>query len=257
MNKGDYLYDLSLSEVLQIMFECINNQCFSNIKNLKNNSNIPVIVIAFNNISYLKNMLKQLQEKKVKDENIWIWDNNSTSLPLLKFYEQVSTKYNLIKNNENYGPRFFTNPKVLSLLPDFFAVSDPDLYFNKKMPDNFLEYLKKITIDLSVFKAGLALDISHDPNFNDELRLNNHTVREWEQQFWSFPLSQYNNPKIYAAPVDTTFAVYNKKFIDKGFLNAVRVADDFTCKHLPWYKNNIISEEEKKLFNTGWTHWNQ
>lgn len=251
-------HDFSLSEVLHIMFECINQQCFSNVKSLKNNSNIPVIIIVFNNISYLKNMLKQLQEKKIKDENIWIWDNNSTYPPLLKFYEQISTKYNLIKNNKNYGPRFFTNPKVLNLLPDFFAVSDPDLYFNKEMPNNFLEYLKEITINLSVFKAGLALDISHDPNFNEELRLNNQfTVRQWEQQFWSFPLNQYNNPKIYKAPIDTTFAVYNKKFINKGFFDAVRVAGDFTCKHLPWYKNNIISEEEKKLFNTEWSNWIQ
>ena len=112
-------------------------------------------------------------------------------------------------------------------------------------------------------KAGLALDISHDPNFNEVLRANNHnnhnnhTVRQWEQKFWSVPLSQYNNPKIYKAPIDTTFAVYNKKFINKGFFDAVRVADDFTCKHLPWYKNNIISEEEKKLVNTKWTNWTQ
>jgi hypothetical protein len=237
------------------MFECKNNLCFSNINNLKNNSDIPVIVIAFNNITYLKNMLKQLQEKKVKDENIWIWDNNSTYPPLLKFYEEVSTKYNLIKNNGNYGPRIFTDPKVLDILPDFFAVTDPDLYFNKKMPDNFLEYLKKITIDLSVYKAGLALDLSDDPNFNEELRWHNLTVREWEQRFWTSPLSQYNNPKIYSAPIDTTFAVYNKYFINKGWSNGVRVADDFTCKHLPWYKNNIIPEEEKKMFNTGWSNW--
>ncbi|MBJ8072622.1 hypothetical protein BWGOE4_23240 [Bacillus mycoides] len=239
------------------MFECKNQLSRSNIENLKNNSNIPVIVIAFNNITYLKKMLNQLQEKKVEDENIWIWDNNSTFPPLLKFYEQISTKYNLMKNNENYGPQFFTNPQVLNLLPDFFAVSDPDLYFNEQMPDDFLGYLKKLTIDLSVFKAGLALDISPDPNFNEELRAGFQcTVRQWEQQFWLFPLRQYNNPKVYKAHIDTTFAVYNKKFINNGFYDAVRVADDFTCKHLPWYKNNIISDEEKKLFNTEWSNWN-
>lgn len=239
------------------MFECLNNQCATNLKELKNSSNIPIILIAFNNISYLKNMLKQLKERKIKDGDIWIWDNNSTYSPLLKFYEQISTRYNLIKNNKNYGPHFFTNPKVLNLLPNFFAVSDPDLYFNKNMPDDFLEYLKKVTIDLSVFKAGLALDISYDPNFNGELQSKDHemTIKQWESQFWSFPLKEYKNPQIYKAHIDTTFAVYNKKFISNGFYDAVRVADNFTCKHLPWYKNNNILEEEKKLYNTEWSFW--
>ncbi|MDD1369258.1 hypothetical protein PTB13_15150 [Bacillus sp. MHSD17] len=46
------------------------------------------------------------------------------------------------------------------LLPDFFAVTDPDLAFNEKMPDNFLEYLKQLTIELSLFKAGLIIPSS-------------------------------------------------------------------------------------------------
>ncbi len=248
----------SPSEVLQIMFECKNELSRSNIDNLKNNPNIPIIVIAFNNITYLKNMLQQLEERKINPENIWIWDNNSTAPALLEFYEQISTKYNLIKNNENYGPQFFASPHFIHLFPDFFVVTDPDLSFNEKMPNNFLEYLKQLTIDLSVFKAGLALDISPTPDFNQELvSTRQYTVREWEMQFWLFPFSQYSNPKVYRADIDTTFAVYNKKFIDNGFYNAVRVADDFTCKHLPWYKNNIISEEERKMLNTQWANWNQ
>ncbi len=48
------------------MFECKNELSLSNIKNLKYNSNIPIIVIAFNNVTYVKNMLKQLENKKDK-----------------------------------------------------------------------------------------------------------------------------------------------------------------------------------------------
>ena len=40
------------------------------------------------------------------------------------------------------------------------------------MPDNFLEYLKQLTIELSLFKAGLALDIIPTSNFNRELMSN-------------------------------------------------------------------------------------
>ncbi|HGE5802815.1 TPA: hypothetical protein ACGGKZ_003098 [Bacillus thuringiensis] len=238
------------------MFECKNELSLSNIENLKYNSNIPIIVIAFNNLTYVKNMLKQLENKKIKSEDIWIWDNNSTAPALLAFYEQISTKYNLVKNNANYEPRFFAVPYIFDLLPDFFAVTDPDLSFNEKMPDNFLEYLKQLTIELSLFKAGLALDIIPTSNFNRELMSNEKcTVTEWEMQYWLFPITKYNNPKVFNAGIDTTFAVYNKKFISNGFYNAVRVADNFTCKHLPWYKDNIISEEEKNMLNTKWANW--
>ncbi|MDR4981562.1 hypothetical protein REY75_23840 [Bacillus sp. MHSD_37] len=105
-------------------------------------------------------MLKQLENKNIKNEDIWIWDNNSTAPALLAFYDQISTKYNLVKNIENYGPRFFAAPCFFDLLPDFFAVTDPDLAFNEKMPDNFLEYLKQLTIELSLFKAGLIIPSS-------------------------------------------------------------------------------------------------
>ena len=67
------------------MFECKNELSLSNIENLKYNSNIPIIVIAFNNLTYVKNMLKQLENKKIKSEDIWIWDNNSTAPALLAF----------------------------------------------------------------------------------------------------------------------------------------------------------------------------
>ena len=240
------------------MFKCLNAQSTINISNLKNNSQIPILLIAFNNITYLDNMLKQLEQRKIKNENIWIWDNHSTYPPLFTFYEQISNTYNLIQNHNNYGPRFFTNPLIWDLLPDFFAVSDPDLFFNEHMPNDFLEYLKNLTVDLSIFKAGLALDISYDANFNEELllKMRNVKIREWEAQFWTSPLQKYKNPQIYKADIDTTFAVYNKKFITNGFYNAVRVADNFTCKHLPWYKNNLIlEEEEKKLCNTQWSTW--
>ena len=43
------------------------------------------------------------------------------------------------------------------------------------------------------------------------------TIREWEAQFWTSPLQEYKNLQFYKADIDTTFAVYNKKFITNGF----------------------------------------
>lgn len=115
-------------------FECKTE---SALNHLTNTSRIPVIIIAFNNISYVKNMLNQLREKKVKNEDIWIWDNNSTYPPLLEFYEQEGRNYHLIKNNENYGPHFFTHRKFSICCRNFLPSRIQISLFSKKCRNIF------------------------------------------------------------------------------------------------------------------------
>jgi hypothetical protein len=38
--------------------------------------------------------------------------------------------------------------------------------------------------------------------------------------------------------IATTFAVYNNHY------NTIRLAESYQCKHLPWYKINIVPKEE-------------
>ena len=60
-----------------------------------------------------------------------------------------------------------------------------------------------------------------------------------------------NNPSVYRSRIDTTFALYNKKFIKKNKLEAISIGDDFTCKHLPWEKNyNLPKKEHVEYMNS-------
>ncbi|MCL1950189.1 MAG: hypothetical protein FWF59_10700 [Turicibacter sp.] len=239
-------------------YRLMNDLSRQNILNLPKSQQVPIIIIAYNNLTYLQKMLGQLKALGINKNNIWVWDNLSTSPALLDFYERTKTRYNLVQNNGNYGPRFFMAKKFFDILPKHFAVTDPDLEFNKKMPRNFIETLKKLTLEQPVFKAGLALDISPHPNFREDIiAFGNMSIRDFEQVYWEKPLPEYPKPKVYDASIDTTFAVYNKDNICEGFFSGLRVADNFTCRHLPWYKDNRISDDEKKALNTDWSHWNK
>ncbi len=76
-------------------------------------------------------------------------------------------------------------------------------------------------------------------------------VWEWEKQFWENKIGvTEKGDAIYRGLIDTTFALYNKKFFVKSDpLQALRVAGHFTCKHLPWYHNNLLSAEEEMWYS--------
>ena len=54
---------------------------------------------------------------------------------------------------------------------------------------------------------------------------------------------------MYRADLDTTFALYDKAFFNSNrFMEAVRVAGHFTCRHLPWYREKELPEEEECFY---------
>jgi FkbM family methyltransferase len=57
-------------------------------------------------------------------------------------------------------------------------------------------------------------------------------------EFWKNKIND-SDYELYTAGVDTTFCLINKKHI-YNFDNVIRVAGNFTSKHLPWYKENKI-----------------
>lgn len=121
------------------------------------------------------------------------------------------------------------------------------------MPSNFVEYLIDLTEEYKTAKAGISLDIfNREDMLDDDFWINGKTYKiwEWEAQFWQHRLRE----NIYLANIDTTFAVYNKKFLFDSrtltldFFKAVRVAGPFTGKHLPWYRNNYLPTEEEYYY---------
>jgi len=213
---------------------------------------IPILIPVFNSVTYLKNMVSQL--RRYGFEEIVVIDNASTFLPLLEYLSQGSPDVSVIRLEENQGPRnMFLDTKNLFSLPEYFCVTDPDLELNPSLPEDFIYELISLTEKHRVGKAGLALDISDWSKMRHEkfrIGAADYQIWEWESQFWKNPVGLTSTgDEVYGAAVDTTFAVYNKRFFDPADqLKGVRVGGKYACRHLPWYKNRIVPQEEEAFY---------
>ena len=72
-----------------------------------------------------------------------------------------------------------------------------------------------------------------------------------ETHFWTKPL-KHESLEVYAAAIDTTFAVYNKRNDNycggKGKENSVRVAGNFTAIHYPWIEKDPMPKSEEDFY---------
>jgi hypothetical protein len=166
----------------------------------------------------------------------------------------------VIRTGQNKGPRQIVEcPEYYDLLPDLFCITDPDLQFNAELPEDFLANLIRLTNELKVGKAGFALRIDdshlmHQGKF--EINRNTYHATEWENQYWKTSLGKLKDGSpVYKADIDTTFAVYNKKFFSREtFFDAVRVAGRYACRHLPWYRESIVGEQELSFYRATQKH---
>lgn len=205
---------------------------------------IPIVVISFNNYKYVENTINQLNTFGLLS-NVTVLDNSScckdTLNYLLHLVETTAVKVIFSKTNE--GPWICPrkNASIYHTLPDKFIITDPDLEFNKNLPNNFCEILSDMSDYYQCQKIGFALDIS-EPRLM--FQTNNYTLNksivDWESKFWKNKINTIETPwssfELYYAEIDTTFCLINK--LRNG--NQIRVAGDFTAKHLPWYHDNSI-----------------
>jgi len=202
-------------------------------------NNIPIVVICYNNYRYVENTLKQI--KKINEEyykNIIIVNNSSTCLETINFLNNVDVK---VINNINNGPWIcsYANKHIYDTLPDKYILTDPDLELNANIPSNFIQIMSEISDKYKNWKVGFALDLS---DFEKMYKSSYHCVENiyvWEQQFWTNRID--DDLELYYAPIDTTFCLLNKLNEHQGI--GIRMAGNFTAKHLPWYIDN-------KLYNT-------
>jgi FkbM family methyltransferase len=208
--------------------------------------NIPIVLICFNNFKYIDNMIKQL-ENLYTSPNIIIIDNNS-SCNYTQSYLASIKKYTVLKQNTNHGDLVWQRPEIFNTFPDKFILSDPYLEFNKNTPTNFLDIMVKISDEYKSKKVGFALDISEPEKifpykFSDFGHNGISTICETQKQYWSNRI-EHNDYEMYFSEIDTTFCLYNKTYNGQH----IRMAGDFTMKHLPWYiENDGISRFSRYL----------
>jgi FkbM family methyltransferase len=162
-------------------------------------------------------------------------DNCSTCPDTINYLKNVNVE--VIYNKTNEGPWVcpWKNVELYNSLPDKFIVTDPDLGFNENLPHNFIEQMISLSEKYNSHNIGFALDISdHDKMF--PYYITDYTVEAWEKQFWEKRIHD-DEYELYAAVIDTTFGLISKT---NQHGPQIRIAGNFTAKHLPWYVNNQV-----------------
>lgn len=213
--------------------------------------NITAVIIGYNQLTYIKNMVSQL-EKYTKD--IVILDNQSDYQPLLDYF-QNEYPYTVLRQKANFGYIIYMHDWVKTLTGDIYILTDPDLQFNPQLPEGCISQLIELSNYFQANKVGFALlidaeDIRTDVNFYG------HSIKQWESQFWIhrllFPLNQ--SLELYSAPIDTTFCLVNRKYYQSDRSHSdqkcIRVAGDYTCVHIPWHVNfqNDLPKDEYEAY---------
>lgn len=204
---------------------------------------IPVYIICFNNGYYVKNTVNQLinktkdNEYQIRAEHIHVLDNNSNGKETLQILTDLENMGCIVHRfKENYGHLIWTLPQFWDQMPEYFVISDPDLQYNDELPSNFLEILKEISELYGASRVGFALSLKEKDEFYVAIYAGGRTIYDWESQFWNYKGLTYKGYDTYYAEIDTTFFLGCKSRWNSP--RHIRVASNFTCKHLPWSKKS-------------------
>lgn len=224
-------------------------------------ADIPVYVIAYNNPTFVANMVSQID---CYGSKAIVVDNGSTFPPMLKLLETIRSwrsrmgALHEVRNlSQNTGPRGAAfAPEIVSEMPAFAAITDADIAFNPHLPPNFLEVLAAVAEWNPGRKVGFALNISSPSRFWPGLYGDGKTLVEFESMWWLKPIPDVtgNGLELYDASIDTTFAVYNVRAMISqcnqrschGFAG-LRVAGIFTAEHQPWTVNFTSGWEQAEI----------
>jgi hypothetical protein len=214
---------------------------------IKQPLSIPIIIISFNQMFYLKKLIDFLLKSKFT--NIIIVDNKSTYPPLLAYFNDIETndQITIHRLTENKGHLVFWEDKTLfqKYSKGYYVVTDADIVPIENIPINFITQFRKLLDKYNdITKVGFSLFLEDIPDSNP----NKGNIINWEQQFWS---KKENN--FFKASIDTTFALYRPNYNrnTKDFLKGIRTDKPFTARHGGWYVNpNELTEEQKYYIQT-------
>lgn len=234
------MFTLIAFSIMIIMFVIIYyfiNTCMT--EKYSANNNIPVIIISYNMLTYVRDTVNQLRKYT---DNIIIVDNNSSYPPLLEYLQTLETEgvIKVFRMSENHGHMVYLHEDVQKLINgDKYIITDPDLLFNPNLPVNFIDILSEISDNYNAYKVGFALSLD---NLRDGMEYKSIPLPIWESRFWENPLKN-DNYELYDAEIDTTFCLINKANLHNIH---IRVAGNFTAIHRPWhegYQRDFLPDE--------------
>lgn len=202
---------------------------------------IPIVVVCFNNGRYVQNTLLQIKRiNPLYYKNIIIMDNNSGCPETVAFLKSVDVRVHYTHDNQGPWVNQVRNPELYHMLPDRYIVTDPDLKLNPKLPTNFIEIMSELFDYYDCEKLGMALDISDYDKMYPGIYCRGKTIQEFEEVYWKERV-EHPDYELYHADIDTTFCMFSKHMptVDRK-IHKIRIAGNFTAKHLPWYVDNPL-----------------
>lgn len=127
----------------------------------------------------------------------------------------------------------------------YFIYTDPDVVLDECCPPDFMEQFIRVMKQYPlVEKVGFSLRIDDLPACFDKRQ----QVIDWESQFWKRKIA--DNPPLYKAAVDTTFALYRPYHMVGVNLNSphIRLGMPYTTRHMPWYNDSAHLSEEESFY---------
>ncbi|MFD2542032.1 glycosyltransferase family 2 protein [Lacinutrix gracilariae] len=213
---------------------------------IKNPKEIPIVIISFNQLFYLKQLVAFL----IKHEftNLVIIDNNSTYQPLLDYLDTIEKQVKIYRLQENIGHLSFWKTESIfkKYSKGYYVVTDADIVPDANCPDDFMVTFRNLLDEAYTrTKVGFSLKVEDIPDTNP----NKEKIKQWEAQFWKTKVK----PNVFKAHIDTTFALYrpNYKYQRKGFTQGWRTDYPLQAKHGGWYIDiNNLSEEQEYYIET-------
>jgi hypothetical protein len=198
---------------------------------------VPVFIVNRNRHQALEQLVSWLTEAGTR--KVVILDNGSTYPPLLAYYGRLPTGVNVMRLEKNFGPYVLWEQGVHEVMEMPFILTDSDLVPASFCPADLVSRLLEVMRQYpDATKVGPALRIDNLPDGYTDA----DTVRKWESQFWEHPVA----PGVFAAPLDTTFALYPPKAEFSLDDRALRLGYPYIVEHTPWYAvESDLSAEER------------
>jgi hypothetical protein len=198
---------------------------------------IPIFINARDLFVPLRQLVMWLLEASYS--RIYVIDNDSSFPALLEFYDTMRKDIRVIRLGVNVGHTAIWDIKILDQLgiTGPYVWTDPDIVPIKECPTNVLEFFWAV---LQAYphktKVGFGLRIDDLP---DHYRFKREVI-VWESQYWEKKIS----PKLYDAPIDTTFALYRAGSGYKPINAAFRTGFPYLAHHAPWYENSARASDD-------------
>lgn len=210
---------------------------------LEKPTQIPIIIISYNQFFYLKQLIDSLQSRGYL--NIVIIDNASTYPPLLNYLKEIENDVTIHRLTENKGHMVFWKEREIfeKYAKGFYVITDADVVLIPECPDDFMDILLSQFMSFKSYtKIGLSLKLDDIPDEN----IAKKEILDWEKQFWQKRKGAF----LFEAEVDTTFAIYRPKYMydPVNFFDSLRMNFPIQGKHGGWYIDQKNLTEEQKYY---------